>query len=610
MSNMAGMIVNYILLALLFGGIVFGVIWFIRVLRKQEDVEEENIYTEEHLIQLVAETIAMQLKQNFKEMNLSRRDLELKNRERANLRHKQKEAAYGNREAKAYMKSLIKDIISSESGAGLDSTTVNNVIPFNNPGRLRGRDKFLICAYVYNKKYGVEGITKMIDQNDLARQKTREDGGVYYEISDKDITQVYKKITAKYSLTYDDKLNIIAQRIFEKYKGLGPVDILFDSLIDEIDSGVSGIPKDFYEIRTKGGEEESQEYSYKSTWIMFHGLNIRLSCIPYDSQNELIRVCQNIYKYNTPSALSKRNGGIVSTMKDGSRIVVVRPPLADSWAFFARKFDSTPSINPEDLFPDEGNEKVIFILWAIIRGRMNIIVSGQQGTGKTTTLKSILRFVEEFLTIRIQEKAFEMNLRYTYPLRNIVAFQETDTISMQEGINLSKKTNGSLSVFGEIASDEGAAEYLQTCRVASYFGIGTHHAKTVRALVKAFTLPGETEESVVETINFNVHMEKEGKRRFCQRITEIVPLKDKRYPSEINPASNMEDNLTMDTIEYHKRVTDRQLFEERDIVVFENGKYVFKNMISDQGIRKMLGNMREEDQIHFKEELKKYGKVI
>ena len=607
MGNIAGMIINYILIILIIGGIGYAIYYFVKKLSIEDDSEYENIYTEEYLRQAVSEAIALQLKQNFKEMNLSRRELELQNKERAELRNALKEAAYGNRTAKNIVKSLIKDIISSENGAGIDSTTINNVIKFNDPSNLRPRDKFLICAYVYNKKYGLEGITKMIETNNLNAPKYREDGNVYYEISPKDISKVHKKVMGKYTLTYEDKLEILTQRIFEKYKGLGPVDILFDSLIDEIDSGVSGKPKDFYEIRRAVENDtnlDTQEYSYMSSWIMFHGINIRMSCIPYDSQDELIRVCQNIYKYNTPEALSKRNGGVVSTMKDGSRIVVVRPPLSDSWAFFARKFDSTPSLAPDQLFTDPGNDIVIFFIWALIRGRCNCIISGQQGTGKTTTLKSVLRFVEEFLTIRIQEKAFEMNLRYEYPLRNIVTFQETETISMQEGINLSKKTNGSLSVFGEIASDEGAGEYLQTCRVASYFGIGTHHGKTPEALIKAFTIPGETQESVSQTINFDIHMEKAGSRRFCQRITEIIPITDRRYPSEINPSGDRDKDLQTDTFEYHKRMTDRQIFEARDIVVYKDGAYHFVNMPSQERIEAMLMNMRDEDKAKFQEGLK------
>lgn len=608
-SIVRGAIINYILIAALIGGLIFAVIYIIRKLSVVEEENFENIYTEQHIRQAVAEVFADQLKQNLKEMNLSRRELELRNKNRAELRRSLKEAAYGNRTAKKYVKSYIKDIIRTTEEIGINEDTIDNVIRFDEPKRLRSKDKFEISLFVYNKKYDIEGFTKMIDTYKLNRKRYREDGNLYYEIDKDDIDAVYKDIMSKYSLSYDDKLEILSQRIFELYKGLGTVDLLFDSVIDEVDAGVSGVPKDSYEIRRALDEGDTtlgnSVFSYESCWIVYKGLNIRLSCLPFDSQEELIRVCQNIYKFNTPASLSRRNGAVVSTMKDGSRIVVARPPFCDSWAFFARKFDSTPSIAPKDLFKDPGAEYVIMIIKWLIRGHRNIMITGSQGTGKTTSLKSVLRFVPETLTLRIQEKAFEMNLRYVYPERNIVTFQETETISMQEGLNLQKKTNGSVNVFGEIASAEASNEYLQTCRVASLMGIGTHHAKTTRDLVRSFAIDGETEESVSQTINFDIHMENEAGHRFCQRITEIIPIRDRRYPSEMamSKSNDLDRTLKIDTIEYQKRVTDRQVFDVKDIVVYKNGKYKFVNMPSPEAIEAICLNLPGVEKDNFINEI-------
>ena len=242
------------------------------------------------------------------------------------------------------------------------------------------------------------------------------------------------------------------------------------------------------------------------------------------------------------------------------------------------------------------------IKWIII-GRRNSMLTGDQGTGKTTTLKSILRFVPEFLTLRIQEKAFEMNLRYVYPDRNIVTFQETDSITMQEGIDTQKKTNGSINVFGEIAYAEAVYEYLQTCRVASLYGIGTHHAKDARALVKSFAINGETEETVAQTINFDIHMNKSNDKRFCQRITEIIPVRDRRYPSEITPTGKPMDDLIIDTREYEKRVTDRQIFEANDIIRYFDGEYMVVQIPSLFMRQMMELNMTPEERDEFRADM-------
>jgi len=576
------MFVNYIIIIALMAAVIAGLFFYVKHIDKApEEDEEDNPFTEEHMVAGVSKVFAMQLKQNLKEMNLSRKELELLNKNKASLRFSLKEAAYGNRGAKNFIKDYIRDIIRTNKEFGINEQTVNNVIPFNDPIKLKTKDKFEIVLYLYNKENKENGFTMMIDDYKINQPHYSKEGE-YFEITDEDVDRIYKDMMQSVILTYEDKLEILSQRIFEQYKGFGAVDMLFDSVIDEIDCGVSGIPKDSYDIRGIMKNMKNMEYSYESIWIVYHGVNIKMSCMSLGSQNELVRVCQNIYKFNAPESLSRRNGAVVSTMKDGSRILVVRPPFADSWAFFARKFDSTPSIAPEALFNDEGSWQVILALKWIVMTQCNFLITGDQGCGKTTTLKSILRFIPRYLTLRIQEKAFEMNLRYVYPERSIVTFQETATISMQEGLNYQKKSNGSVNVFGEIASAEASGEYLQTCRVASLQGIGTHHGKTVRDVIRAFAIDGETEETVSQTINFDVHMNNAAGHRYCQRITEIIPIRDRRYPSEITPGMNVEEDLKIDTIEYQKRMTDRQVFKENDIVVYDHGKYVFKNMFSEE----------------------------
>jgi len=627
-------ILNLVLIIAIIAGVAVGLYMYIRWLnRTTEEEEYDNPYTIDHLKRGIMEIFAKQLKQNLKDMNLSRRELELKNREKQQLRSSLKEAGRGDKNAKRYIKSLIRDIIRGDKSLGINEETINNVIPFDDPRLLSTQDKFEIALHIWNKRYDEEGLTKMIDWGigtgefdeegnekhlSLCQEKFDDMGEAYYEIDADDIDMVYTEAVEEEPLSYEDKLNIVTQRIFEMYKGKGAADLLFDGTIDEIDIGVSGIPKDSYDIKVVTEANEEIKFSYESVWIVYHGKNIYFSAITMGSQQELIRVCQNIYKFNAPQALSRRNGGIVSTMKDGSRIVVTRPPFADSWACFARKFDSTPSIAPEDLFKDKNSQYVVKMMKWIIKGHLNTIVSGSQGTGKTTSLKSFLRFVPRTLTLRLQEKAFEMNLRYIYWLRNIVTFQETEGISMQEGINLQKKTNGSINVFGEIASREASDEYLQTCRVASLFGIGTHHAKTSRDLVKSFAVNGETEESVAQTINMDVHMENEGGHRFCQRITEIIPIRDRRYPSEMledgavglldsGITSSGQDNMSkliLDTLEFEKRMTDRQVFKTVDIIKFYDGAYHVVNMPSDATLYMIEANLLTPiEKRHFREDM-------
>ena len=143
-------------------------------------------------------------------------------------------------------------------------------------------------------------------------------------------------------------------------------------------------------------------------------------------------------------------------------------------------------------------------------------------------------------------------------------------------------------------------------------GIGTHHAKTARDLVRSFAVDGETEETVSQTINFDIHMKNEAGHRFCQRITEIVPIRDRRYPSEKDKSLSGDGALAADTMEYQKRMTDRQVFEARDIVRYENGRYVLVNLPTEDAMHtiemNMPANRREEFKREWEEMVRGFGK--
>ncbi len=116
----------------------------------------------------------------------------------------------------------------------------------------------------------------------------------------------------------------------------------------------------------------------------------------------------------------------------------------------------------------------------------------------------------------------------------MLTFKETESISGQTGLDLQKKTDGSVNILGEIATDEISVLMLQMAQVASLFTVFTHHAKTVSDLVlslrnsllkcNVFRDERIAEEQVVRVMDFDVHLNRDyGGNRYVERITEIVP---------------------------------------------------------------------------------------
>jgi len=263
------------------------------------------------------------------------------------------------------------------------------------------------------------------------------------------------------------------------------------------------------------------------------------------------------------------------------------------------------------IFKDEDNIVPITLMKWLIRGERTIAITGGQGSGKSTSLKSFVRFIREYYNLRVQELAFELNLRFTYPKRNIVTFQEKDEITAQAGLDLQKKTNGTVNIIGEVASAEAASWVIQTSMVASLFTIFTHHAKTTYDLIitirnnlletGGYNNEKAAEEMVAKVLNIDCHMAKDGKTgdRYCERITEIIPIYDRRYPSEVafeEKDTPVLENAEVDRQEFYRRMTDRKVFEDVNLMEWENGRYVMKKMPSPRliaEIRKVLSNEEE-----------------
>ena len=358
------MLINLVLIAVIFG--VLAVIGY-RYVKSLSDIRDDDFFSDDYtdimtIKNKISREFAGMLKENFREKNMSREEYEQKQRSKAILRKSLKEAAFGNLKAKKNIKLYIKNmLLDPDMNLGINEATINEVIPFGKAEDLKNQDKFEILLYVaYNlmqdergKPYRQDGFIKVIKDNGVL-DPVMVNGEWMYDFTREKLDAVYRAVMQGYDLTFNDKLEILSQRIFEIYKGFGAVDALFDTGIDEVDAGLSGIPKDGYDISNSA---KNLTYTYQSIWLMVGGVKLRMSCLSFGSQEELVRVVNNIYKYGANKVLSKKSGYVVSTMKNGSRIVVMRPPFANTYAFLARKFDSTPSIAPQDLIV--GNNAVI-----------------------------------------------------------------------------------------------------------------------------------------------------------------------------------------------------------------------------------------------------------
>ena len=593
---------------------------------EEEIVKEDKTYDLEQMQDFVKKRLDEITKVNLYDIGLSEEELKRRKNKKYELKKALKGCTYGDVNDKKYVKELIFDLLSKEYG--INETNISKAIPFDIPSLLTAQDKFDILIYAYKKEFGYEALTELIKKYDLAELKYMEgDTKPSYVITSQEIEDIYEKENLQLSFT--DKLSIVVQRIYQHYKGYSTIDEIRDMNIDGVSGGVSGLPESFISQVAQTGTtdyiEQVSEHKVPracdSIWIFFQGKSIRLAFLSFGTEAELKRVCQNIYKYNNPGQLSDTNGYKVNEMKDGSRVVVVRPSMSETWAFFVRKFDVKRATVEQWTGDMAGKEKAIELLKYLVKGARITSITGEQGCGKTTLLMGLIENIYETMNLRITEMAFELHLRKVYPTRNILSMRETDTISGQECLDVQKKTDGSVNIIGEVATDPVASWMIQSAQVASKFTLFTHHAKTFPDLVTAlrnsmlragvFKNEKTAEEQVVQVLNFDIHLQKDFRgRRYIERVTECIPVKDsKTYDFEYKKEHDMDSKVTKffeNATTYFSKVTEQNLYTYQNVLEYVDGEYQLTNKITDQNIHDMRANMDETDAVEFDKFIEKY----
>ena len=383
-------IVNLILIVLVLGVAVLMIYFHINSKKNAEvvtkmDVDDQT-YTLSKMIEFIKRRLDEITKINLYDIGLSEEELKRRKSKKYELKKALKGCTYGDVNDKKYVKELIFDLLSKEYG--VTEMNISKAIPFDIPSILTSQDKFDILIYIYKKEFGYEALSELIKKYKLDEFKyIQGETKPCYVITEDEISEIFEK--ENITLTFNDKLNIVVQRIYQQYKGYSSIDEIRDMNIDGVSGGVSGLPESFISqvAQTDSADYLTQIQEHKvqracdSIWIMFHGKSIRLAFLSFGTEAELKRVCQNIYKYNNPGQLSDTNGYKINEMKDGSRVVVVRPSMSETWAFFVRKFDvKRATLEQIVLYP--GKEDTIDLLKFLVKGARIISLTGEQGCRK------------------------------------------------------------------------------------------------------------------------------------------------------------------------------------------------------------------------------------
>jgi len=227
-------------------------------------------------------------------------------------------------------------------------------------------------------------------------------------------------------------------------------------------------------------------------------------------------------------------------LPDGSRVNIIIPPLAIKGPTVTiRKFSADP-YGLEDLITFGSlNMNMAKFLRSCVRGRLNIIVSGGTGSGKTTLMNVISSFISHDERIVTIEDAAEMQLQQEHVITlesRTANIEGKGKISIRDLVINSLRMRPDRIIIGEVRSGE-ALDMLQAMNTGHDGSITTVHSNSPRdalsrietmVLMAGMDLPSRAiREQISSALDLVIQISRfnDGTRKIT-RITEVVGMEN------------------------------------------------------------------------------------
>lgn len=222
-------------------------------------------------------------------------------------------------------------------------------------------------------------------------------------------------------------------------------------------------------------------------------------------------------------------------LPDGSRVNAIISPLAIGGPFLTiRKFAVDPYQEADLIGFGTLTQRVADFARACVRGRLNIIISGGTGSGKTTTLNVVSAYIPDDERIVTVEDAAELQLHQEHVLTlesRPANIEGQGAIGIRELVRNTLRMRPDRIVVGEVRGAE-ALDMLQAMNTGHDGSLTTVHSNSPRdtlsrietmVLMAGFDLPVRAiREQIASAVDLIVHVSrlKDGSRRVTH-VTEV-----------------------------------------------------------------------------------------
>lgn len=156
--------------------------------------------------------------------------------------------------------------------------------------------------------------------------------------------------------------------------------------------------------------------SFDQVYVERFGL-LELSTVRFRDERHLLRIIDKIVS-KVGRRIDESQPWVDARLEDGSRVnAIIRPCSVDGPALSIRKFSRNPLTIKKLVDQNSMNDQAAKLLAALVEARLNILISGGTGTGKTTMLNAVSSFIDGNQRIVTIEDAAELQLQQSHVVR-------------------------------------------------------------------------------------------------------------------------------------------------------------------------------------------------
>lgn len=339
-----------------------------------------------------------------------------------------------------------------------------------------------------------------------------------------------------------------------------PEDKLLEQYInDEIDKTISGYNLDYLqrnyiynliqneitgygpitELLSDDSVTEIMVNGPDSIYVEVDGKIIKEDAISFINDKHIIRTIQRIVQ-PLGRTIDAANPMVDARLRDGSRLNAIIPPLSLTGPIltirkFAKNLDDVEDLLVKGTLT---NDMAIF-LEACVKAKLNILISGGTGTGKTTILNVLSGFIDEDERIITIEDAAELRLKQEHVISletRMTNYEGEGEVTIRDLVRNSLRMRPDRIIVGEVRGKE-AFDMMQAMNTGHEGSITTLHANgpmdalnrlETMILMNEMSIPVDAVRGYIENaIDIIVQIDRltDGRRKITS-ISEVTELRD------------------------------------------------------------------------------------